>query len=57
LHLDLANVIGDMSVTLGWRDWVRIDFLAPQTMAAINSASRRYRSTFHTLESALTLQK
>jgi SAM-dependent methyltransferase len=57
LHLDLAKIIGDMSDAFGWRGWERYDFLAPRTMASINSASRRYRSTFRTVESALILQK
>jgi hypothetical protein len=57
IHLDLAEVIGVMSMNLGWRDWERIDFVAPRTMASINSASRRYRSTFRTVESALILRK
>ncbi|BBX62272.1 hypothetical protein MSAS_14460 [Mycobacterium saskatchewanense] len=57
IHLDLAEVIGTMSVNLGWRDWQRIDFVAPRTMASINPASRRYRSVFKTVESALILRK
>lgn len=57
VHLDLAEIIENMSLNLGWRDSQRMDFDVPRTMASINKASRRYRSTFRTVESALILQK
>lgn len=57
VHLDLAEIIEDMSFNLGWRDSQRMDFDVPRTMASINKASRRYRSTFRAVESALILHK
>jgi hypothetical protein len=57
VHLDLAEIIGNMSANLGWQGSQRMDFDVPRTMASINKGSRRYRSTFRTVESALILHK
>ena len=57
VHVDLPELIIDMSQAAAWACWKRFDFNVPRTMAAIHPGARQYRQNFRAVESAVILQR
>lgn len=53
IHNDLQQIVAELMTVNGFALESRQDFAIPNTMAAINSASRKYRSRSNATESAL----
>lgn len=57
LRIDLASITLENAAQQGWREAQRYDFVAPTTMASINTRSRVYRSSFTATESVIVFER
>ena len=54
---DLPTIYVEMAGEVGWTLKQKIDFPVKRTLAGINPVVKKYRNSFHAVESALIFQK